>query len=227
MRAEQIQALQGLQGSLGHADRAGIPFRQAVVALVTPFPDAVIADAIGPGDVVHEVLDEIRLIAAAHHRQSGSGELGQLQQKQGGGIQLQMAPGVIGHHRITIAAVVLGMQRVERIKTGLEPLHLGGLAQHRSEQPAHQGEHPLVQFPNTAAVLSGAAAVGHRQGPDALDRVHAISDPGIAVVPVDGVGGAGWKQPADGVLAVQNNAFNRTVELFQLSVRVGSRGGFG
>jgi hypothetical protein len=74
--AEQIDAIEGLQGRLHHADGAGVALRQAVVALVAPLPDAVIGHPVGPGDVVHKVLHEIPLVGGLHHHQPGTGELG-------------------------------------------------------------------------------------------------------------------------------------------------------
>ena len=53
-----------------------------MVAFVAPFPDSVVRGAVGPGDVVHQVLEEIHLITALHHRAAALGQLRQLQQKQ-------------------------------------------------------------------------------------------------------------------------------------------------
>ena len=82
MDAEEIQSLQGFQCCLRHPDGAGIAFRQAMVALVTPLPDAVVGGAIGPCHVEHEVLDEIRFIAAVDHGAAAPRQLGQLQEEQ-------------------------------------------------------------------------------------------------------------------------------------------------
>ena len=79
---EEIHAVQSLQGSLRHADRAGIAFWQSVVALVSPFPDAVIGGLVGPGDVINQVLNEGRLVAVVDHGQTTAAQLGQLEQKE-------------------------------------------------------------------------------------------------------------------------------------------------
>ena len=55
-----------------------------MVAFVAAFPDAVIGDAIGPSDVINEVLDEVRLVATAHHREATPSELRQLEKKERG-----------------------------------------------------------------------------------------------------------------------------------------------
>ncbi len=84
--AVEIEPLQGLQRRLDQADGTGIALRQAVVALVAPLPDAVVGHAVGAGHVVHQILDEVALVAAAHHNQAGAGQLGELQQEQGRGV---------------------------------------------------------------------------------------------------------------------------------------------
>ena len=68
--AVEIQALQGFQGGLHQADGAGVALRHAVVALVAPLPDAVIGHPVGPGHVIHQVLDEIPLVARLDHHQA-------------------------------------------------------------------------------------------------------------------------------------------------------------
>ena len=85
-------------------------------------------------------------MAALHNDQARAGQLGQLQQEQGRGIQLQVAPAVIGHHRIATGGVELGVDRIEGRQAGFEALHLGGLAQHRRQQAAHQLQHPLLEL---------------------------------------------------------------------------------
>ena len=132
-----------------------------MVALVAPLPDAVIPDPVGPRHVVHQVLQEVALVAGLHHHQAGAGELCQLQQKESGGIELQMAPAVIRHYRCAASGVVFGVQCVERFKAVFEALHLVGLAQHGVEQAAHQLQHPLLQFKHTGG---GTAQAAVRQG---------------------------------------------------------------
>ena len=207
----EVQTLQGLQGRLDQADRAGIALGQAVVALVTPLPDAVIGHPVGAGHVINQVLDEIPLVVGLDHHQAAAGQLGQLQQVQGGGVQLQVSPAVVGHHRITAAGVEFGVNRIKPIQAVLEALDLGGLAQHRVEQPAHQLQHPLVQLKGAAAVAV-QAPVGQGQTPDALDRIDAVPDPGVAVVAVHRVGGAGRQQAGDGVLARQHHLLDLAVD---------------
>jgi hypothetical protein len=185
-----------------------------MVALVAPLPDAVVGDPIGPGHVVHQVLDEIALIAGLHDHQAGAGELGELQQKEGGGIELEVAPAVVRHHRIAAGGVELGVDRVEAVQAGLEALHLGGLAQHGRKQAAHQLQHPLFELEGAAA---GApqAAIGQGETPDALNRIHAVAHPGIAVVAVHGVGGTGRQQAAQRMLALQNHRLDLAVEILE------------
>ena len=112
------------------------------------------------------------------------------------------------------------MQRIEWIEAALETLHFVRLPQHGPQQPTHQGDHPLLQFPGALVVVPRAVSVGHGQGPDALNRVDAVAHPGIAVVAVDGVGGAGGQQAADRILALQNHRLNRTVQAFENGVDV-------
>ena len=142
---------------------------------------------------MNQVLDEVRFVGAAHHHQAGSGELGQLQQKQRGGIQLQMSPAVIRHHRCSQSAVVLRMQRIQGIEAVLEALHFLRLAQHRLKQAAHQVQHALLKLPGPAAVLAVLSTVGDGQSPHALNRIDAVPDPGIPIVAMHRVGSAGRK----------------------------------
>ena len=207
----EVQALEGLQGGLDQADRAGVALGQAVVALVTPLPDAVIGHPVGAGHVIDQVLNEIPLVAGLDHHQAAAGQLGQLQQVQGGGVQLQVPPAVVGHHRFATAGVELGVDRIEPIQAVLEALHLGGLAQHRVEQSAHQLQHPLVQLKGAAAVAV-QVAVGQGQAPDALDRIDAVPHPGVAVVAVHRVGGAGGQQACDRMLAGQHHLLDLAVD---------------
>ena len=80
-RAE-VNSVQCFQCGFGHADRTGVAFGQAVIALVAPLPDAVIGNAVGPGHVVHQVLDEGGFVAVMDDSQTAGAQLGQLQQKQ-------------------------------------------------------------------------------------------------------------------------------------------------
>ena len=123
-----------------------------------------------------------------------------------------MPPGVIGHHGVTTGTVVFRVQCVQGIQAVLEPLHLSGLAQHRPQQAAHQGDHPLFEFPGPAVLPSPLAADGQAQGPDALHGIDAIPHPGVAVVAMDRVGGAGGQQTADGVLAFQHHLADGAVQ---------------
>ena len=61
-----------------------------MVALVALFPDAVVAGPTGPRHVIDQVLNEVRFILALDDGETAAGELGQLQQIERGGIQLQM-----------------------------------------------------------------------------------------------------------------------------------------
>ena len=144
-------------------------------------------------EFTEQILDEVRFVGAAHHHQAGSGELCQLQQKQRGGIQLQMSPAVIRHHRCSQSAVVLRMQRIQGIEAVLEALHFFRLAQHRLKQAAHQVQHALLKLPGPAAVLAVLSTVGDGQSPHALNRIDAVPDPGISIVAMHRVGGAGRK----------------------------------
>ena len=183
-----------------------------MVAFVAPFPDPVVGSAVGPGDVVHQVLKEIHFVTALHHRASALGQLRQLQQKQGGGIELEMPPGVVSHHRLAGATVVFGVKGVEGVEALLEALHLLGLPHHRAHQAAHEGHHPLLQLPGAQAVLPLLTAVGQGQSPDALHRIDAVPHPGIAVVAMDGVSGAGGEQAADRVLPIENHPLDGLIQ---------------
>ena len=215
MAAKEIEAVKRLQGGLGHADGAGIALGQAMVAFVAAFPDAVIGDAIGPSDVINEVLDEVRLVATAHHREATPSELRQLEKKERGGIQLQMAPAVVGHHRVAGAGVVFGVEGIKRVKGRLEPLHLVGLAHHGVEQAPHQRQHPLLEFPGPCCGVALEAAMRHRQTPNALDGVDAVAHPGVAVIAMHGVGCAGRQEAGDGMLPAQHHPFDRCVQALQ------------
>lgn len=50
-----------------------------MVALVAPFPDAVVGGPVGPSDVEDQVLDEIRFITAVDHGAAAPRQLSQLQ----------------------------------------------------------------------------------------------------------------------------------------------------
>ena len=182
-----------------------------MVALVAPFPDAVVSHPIGAGHVIDEVLEEIALRAGLNDHQPRAGELGQLQQKQGRGIELQMAPAVVGHHRIAGGRIEFGVDGVEPLEARLEALHLRRLAHHRAHQSPHQLQDPLLQ-------LEGAAAgplqppVGQGQSPDALDGIDAVPHPGVAVVAVHGAGGAGGKQTRDRMLPAQDHVLDLAVQ---------------
>jgi hypothetical protein len=54
----QVKAIQGLQSGKGEADGTGIDFRTTKVNLVAPLPNAVVRDAVGPADVINQVLNE-------------------------------------------------------------------------------------------------------------------------------------------------------------------------
>ena len=220
--AEQIEALERLEGRLDQADRAGVALGQAVVPLVAALPDAVVGDAVGAGHVIGEVLDEVALVAGLHHHQTGAGELGQLQQEQGRGIELQMAPAVIGNHRLARAGVELGVDRVEGIEAALEALHLLRLAQHRAEQSTHQLQHPLLELVDAPAGTV-EAPVSHRQAPDALNRVDAVAHPGIAVVAMHGAGGAGGQETRERMLAAEHHLLDLLVEALQQLAGLGVR----
>ena len=161
---------------------------------------------------MHQVLKEIHFVTALHHRASALGQLRQLQQKQGGGIELQMPPGVVSDHWLAGAAVVFGVKGVEGVKALFEALHLLGLPHHRAHQAAHEGHHPLFQLPGAQAVLPLLTAVGQSQSPDALHRIDAVPHPGIAVVAMDGVRGAGGEQAADRVLPIENHPLDGLIQ---------------
>lgn len=191
MGAEQIDPIQGFQCGLGHSDGTGVSFRESVISLVPSFPDAVIARAVRLGDVMHEALQEICFITAADHGQSGLGQLGKLQEEQGCCIQLQMPPSVISHHGVSAVAVVFRVEGIKRVKAVFEPFHLVGLAHHRAQQPAHQGQDPFIQLPAAAGSFAETPSMRDGEGPDALHRIDTVTNPGIPVVAVHGVGRAG------------------------------------
>ena len=68
--AVEVEPLQRFEGCLDQADRAGIAFRQAVVALVAALPDAVVGHPVGARHVVGQVLDEVALVAGLHDHQA-------------------------------------------------------------------------------------------------------------------------------------------------------------
>ena len=123
-----------------------------------------------------------------------------------------MPPGIVSNHRFAGAAVVLGVKGVEGVEALLETLHLRGLPHHRAHQTAHEGHHPLLQFPGAQAVLPLLPAVGQGQSPNALHRIDAVPHPGIAVVAMDGVGGAGGEQAADRVLPIENHPLDGLIQ---------------
>lgn len=56
------------------------------------------------------------------------------------------------------------------------------------------------------------ATMGDGQAPYALNGVDAVADPSVSVVSVHGVGRAGWKQSADGVLTLKDHRFDGIVQ---------------
>ena len=56
------------------------------------------------------------------------------------------------------------------------------------------------------------AADRQAQCPDALNGIHAVSDPGIAIVAMDRMRGAGGKQATDGVLALKHHLADGVVK---------------
>ena len=104
------------------------------------------------------------------------------------------------------------MKGVEGVEALLEALHLVGLPHHRAHQTAHQGHHPLLQLPGAPAGLPLLTAVGQGQSPNALHRIDAVPHPGIAVVAMDGVGGAGREQAADRVLPIENHPLDGLIQ---------------
>ena len=67
MGSVEVKPIECFQGGFGHADRARIALWQSMVSFVAPFPDPVVRGAVGPRDVVHQVLEKIHLITALHH----------------------------------------------------------------------------------------------------------------------------------------------------------------
>ena len=138
-----------------------------------------------------------------------------------------MAPAVVGDNRLARVGVELGVDRIEAIEAGLEAFHLGGLAQHGAQQAPHQLQHPLLKLEGAPAGAA-LAAMGDCQPPDALNRVDAVAHPGIAVVAVHGVGGAGGQQAGDRMLAIEHHCLDLAIELQQQLVgRRGSLAGEG
>ena len=90
-----------------------------------------------------------------------------------------------------------------------------GLAQHRVEQAPHELQHPLLQLIDAGGGAT-QAPVGQGETPDALDRIDAVPHPGIAVVAVDVVGGAGGEQAGDRVLALQHHLIDLAVQFLQV-----------
>jgi len=63
-----------------------------------------------------------------------------------------------------------------------------------------------------ALLLPLLTAVGQSQSPDALHRIDAVPHPGIAVVAMDGVRGAGGEQAADRVLPIENHPLDGLIQ---------------
>ena len=80
--SEQVNPIKCFQSSLGHSDRTGVAFRQSVIAFVAPLPDSVIRNPVGPGHVIHQVLNEGGFVAVVDDGQAAGTQLGKLQQKQ-------------------------------------------------------------------------------------------------------------------------------------------------
>ena len=210
----EIEPLEGFKGRLDEADRTGVALGQPMVPLITPLPNAVVSDPIGPGHVIDQVLHEVPLVLGLDDHQARAGQLGQLQQKQGGGIELEMAPSVVGHHGVAAGGVELGVQGIQPIQAVFEALHLGSLAQHGVEQAPHQLHDPLLQL-KSPPVVAPHPGVGHGQAPHALDRIDAVAHPGVAVVSVHRVGGACRQQTRNRVLAGEHDGFDLTVDFFE------------
>ena len=59
------------------------------------------------------------------------------------------------------------------------------------------------------------ATMGDGQAPNALNRVHAVANPGVSVISVHGVGRAGWKQSAHWMLTLQNHRFDGYIQALE------------
>ena len=75
MGTKQIHAVEGLECRFGHANGAGVAFRQAFIPLVPTLPDSVVGHSVGPGYVVDEVLDESHFVAVPNHGDPAAAEL--------------------------------------------------------------------------------------------------------------------------------------------------------
>lgn len=63
-----------------------------MVDLVSSLPNTIVGCAVSALDVKDQVLDEIDLVGGVDDQDSRSGHLGKGQEKDGGGIDLQVTP---------------------------------------------------------------------------------------------------------------------------------------
>jgi hypothetical protein len=186
-----------------------------MVGLITPLPNAVIRDAVRPSDVVDQVLNEIGFVPTPDHGTSAPRQLTQLEKKQRCGIELQVTPSVVVDDGIPRASVVFRMECIQRIQACFEAFNLVRLAQHGAQQTAHESDDVLLQFPGSGAAAPITPTVGEGESPDALDGVHTVANPGIAVVAMDGVCRTGGQQATNGILSFKDHPLDRSIESFK------------
>jgi len=107
-------------------------------------------------------------VVALNHDQAALGELGELEQIERRGIELQMPQPSSATTGSPRDVSNLAWIASPRLRLFFEALHLVGLAQHRHQQAAHQHQDPLLQLKHPLAG-SVEAAVRQRQPPDAFE----------------------------------------------------------
>ena len=210
---QRLEPGDGLQRSLGHAERAGVDFGQTLVAFVAAFPDAEVGCAVGACQVVHQVLHEGHFVGVAHDGQARGAHLRELQHEDRRRIDLQVAPFSVADDGLAGRGGVLRVQGVERVLGVLETLDLLCLPHHRREQPAHQLHDRPFQFGGAFGVL---APVCQRQHPHGEDAVDVVAHPGVGVVAVHRGRGAGRQQARRGILAREDDLLHLVEDAVEL-----------
>ena len=113
---EQVEAVDCLESSFGHADGAGADLGRAVIVLGAAAPAAVAGRAVGALDVVDEVLDEGDLLHAVDDLEAGGDHLHEEEEVEADHVQLEVVvlrvveadgAAVEPHHRVQGQLVTL------------------------------------------------------------------------------------------------------------------------
>ena len=215
--AIQIEPIQGLERGKRHSDGAGVDFAITAIDLVAALPNSVIRRPVSAANVVDQILDERDLHGTPDQVNSSRDHLCQREQVERSGIELEMAPLVVGGNRLAESGVVFSVQGIERVLCVLESLNLCRLAHHRREQPAHQPDHCVFEFA-APTIIGRMAPIRERQAPYGINAIDVIANPGIGVVSVHRYRRAGRQEAGHRMLPRQNYRLNRlkvTLELVQ------------